>query len=126
MVREIIEQLKEQIAGFRAEIRAEETGRVVEAGDGVVRIWGLAHARSQEMLEIQTAAGTVRAIALNLEEDALGAVLLGNEVAVREGDEARATGKVLSIPVGEALIGRVVNPLMEPVDGKGPVFTKDK
>ncbi|MBI2175227.1 MAG: F0F1 ATP synthase subunit alpha [Parcubacteria group bacterium] len=124
MVREIVEQLKKQIAEFQTEVRAEESGRVGEVGDGIVRIWGLAGARSQEMLEIETANGIVRATALNLEEDTIGAVLLGEDIAVREGDTVRATGSVLSIPVGRELLGRVVNPLMEPLDDKGPVFAE--
>ncbi len=122
MSQEIIQKLKRDIAGFKTEIRAEKIGRITEVGDGVVRIWGLGDAKAQEMLEIQTEQGPVRAIALNLEEDAIGAVVLGDFLNVREGDEVRSLGRVLSIPVGAELIGRVVNPLGEPIDGRGPIF----
>ncbi len=122
MSKEIIEKLKKEIAGFRAEIRAEKAGRVQEVADGVVKIWGLSDAKAQEMIEIETSQGAVSAIALNLEEDSVGAVVLGDYLLVKEGDPARSTGRVLSIPVGEELIGRVVNPLMEPLDGRGPIF----
>jgi F-type H+-transporting ATPase subunit alpha len=123
MSREIIEKLKREIEGFKAEIKAEKVGVVREVGDGVVRIWGLADAKAQEMIEIETKEGVVNAIALNLEEDSVGAIVLGNYLAVGEGDAARSTGRVLSVPVGEELIGRVVNPLMEPIDGRGPIFS---
>ena len=94
MSREVIEKLKRQIAGYKAEVRAEKAGRVIEVGDGVVRIWGLAEARSQEMLTIETARGPVNAIALNLEEDTIGAIILGDPLAVKEGDRVKPTGRV--------------------------------
>ena len=122
MAKEIIEKLKKEIQGFKAEIRAEKVGRVHEVADGVVRIWGLSTARAQEMIEIETADGTVAAIALNLEEDSVGAVVLGNTLSVKEGDTCRAAGRILSVPVGRELVGRVVNSLMEPLDGRGPIF----
>ena len=122
MSREVIEKLKRQIAGYKAEVRAEKAGRVIEVGDGVVRIWGLAEARSQEMLTIETARGPVNAIALNLEEDTIGAIILGDPLAVKEGDRVKPTGRVLSIPVGDELVGRVVDPLLQPLDGRGAIF----
>ena len=122
MSKEIIEKLKKEIEGFKVGIKAEKIGVVREVGDGVVRIWGLADAKAQEMIEIESGGGLVYAIVLNLEEDSVGAMVLGDYLLMKEGDSARSTGKVLSVPVGEELIGRVVNPLMEPIDGRGPVF----
>ncbi|MBI2639389.1 MAG: F0F1 ATP synthase subunit alpha [Candidatus Sungbacteria bacterium] len=123
MSTEIIKKLKQEIEGFKSEIKAEKVGQVQEVADGVVRIWGLSDAKSQEMVEIETGDGTVTAIVLNLEEDSVGAVVLGNYLSVKEGDSVRSTGRVLSVPVGEELVGRVVSPLMEPLDGRGPIFT---
>ena len=121
MSKEIIEKLKKEIEGFKVGTKAEKIGVVREVGDGVVRIWGLADAKAQEMIEIESGGGLVYAIVLNLEEDSVGAMVLGDYLLVKEGDSARSIGKVLSVPVGEELIGRVVNPLMEPIDGRGPV-----
>lgn len=122
MSHEIIEKLKKQIASFEdtAEI-ARTVGEVIEVADGVVKASGLADVMSQEMLEVETAAGPVSAVAFNLEENAVGAIVLGDYQAIKAGDAVKGTGKVLSIPVGDALVGRVVNPLGQPVDGKGPL-----
>ena len=119
---EIIEKLKRQIADFEntAEI-ARTVGEVIEVADGVVKISGLANVMSQEMLEIEAAHGTVSAVAFNLEENTIGAIVLGDYAAIKAGDIVKGTGSVLSIPVGDALVGRVVNPLGLPVDGKGPL-----
>src|SRR3989344_6638101 len=122
MSKEIIEKLKKEIEGFKVGIKAEKIGVVREVGDGVVRIWGLADAKAQEMIEIESGGGLVYAIVLNLEEDSVGAMVLGDYLLMKEGDSARSTGRVLSVPVGEELIGRVVNPLMESIDGRGPIF----
>ena len=118
----IIEQLQKEIEGFRRDVRAEHIGRVLEVSDGIARIAGLSGAAAQEMLEIETSQGLVSAIAFNLEEDSIGAIILGEYLAVREGDVVRQTGRVLSVRVGDELIGRVIDPLGNPQDGRGPVF----
>lgn len=123
MAKELIEKLKREITGFREEIRAEKIGRVIETADGVLRIRGLSETASQEMLEIETVEGVIQALALNLEEDAIGAVILGEARTVKENDIVRRSGRVLSVPVGRELIGRVVGPLMEPLDAKGSIFS---
>jgi F-type H+-transporting ATPase subunit alpha len=119
----IVEQLKEQIAGFRAEIKKETIGRVAEVGDGIARISGLSDAMMSEMLEFKTAQGPVYGVVLNLEEDTVGAIILGEFIHIKEGDEVRALKRILEVPAGEAIIGRVVNPLGLPLDGKGEINT---
>lgn len=121
----IIEALKHEIEGHKREVKAEQIGHVLEVGDGITKISGLSSVAAQEMLEFETAQGTVTGIAFNLEEDNVGAIVLGDHLRVREGDLVRQTGRVLSIRVGEELIGRVVSPLGEPEDGRGPIFADD-
>ena len=94
---------------------------MVEVGDGIARIAGLAHAQSMEMLEFT---GGIFGVALNLEEDQVGAMILGEDEGIKEGDTVKATGRVLSVPVGEELVGRVVNALGQPLDGAGAIATK--
>ena len=118
----IIEQLKKEIEGFKSEIKAEKIGHVLEVGDGIARITGISEVGAQEMIEFETSGGPVSGIAFNLEEDTVGAIILGDYTKVKEGDIARPTGRVLSVRVGEKLIGRVVNPLGEPLDDRGPIF----
>ena len=118
----IIESLKKEIEGFRREIKAEKIGRVLEVGDGIAKISGLSEVSSQEMLEFETAEGAVEGIAFNLEENAVGAIILGDYLKVKEGDIVKNKGRVLSIRTGEELIGRVINPLGEPQDNRGPIF----
>ncbi len=116
--------LREQIAAFETAVAAVDVGTVIEVGDGIARIEGLQGATAGELLEFPTEGGqAVYGIALNLEEDSVGAILLGETTAIEEGDTVRATGRVISVPVGEALIGRVVNALGQPIDGKGPIPT---
>ncbi len=122
MKSQIIEDLKKELEGFKKEIKAEKIGHVLEVGDGIARISGLSDAASQEMIEIETKEGSVAGIAFNLEEDSVGAIILGDYTKIREGDIARQTGRVLSVRVGQELIGRVINPLGEPLDGRGPIF----
>jgi F-type H+-transporting ATPase subunit alpha len=110
--------LKEQIAGFNAAASLEEVGTVLQVGDGIARIYGLSSVQSGELVEF---ANGVRAVVLNLEEDNVGAVLLGSSNEVKEGDTVRRTRKIASVPVGFGMLGRVVNTLGEPVDGKGPI-----
>ncbi len=123
---EIVEKIKKQIADFENQTPTHRTaGEVVEVADGVVKISGLSGVMSQEMLSIETEKGAVSAVAFNLEERAVGAIVLGDFSHIKAGQTATGTGKVLSIPVGEEMIGRVVNPLGEPIDGKGPIFKKN-
>lgn len=121
----IIEKLKKEIEGFSHEIKAEKIGHVLEAGDGIARISGLGGAASQEMLEFEASEGTLFGIAFNCEEDSIGAIILGDAKKVKEGDIVRPTGRVLSVAAGEELVGRVVNPLGQPLDGRGPIFPED-
>ncbi len=114
----IIEQLKKQIEGFKAETTSEQVGKVIEVGDGVARISGLGNLMASEMVEFP---GGQIGVALNLEEDRVGAMVLGDYLSIKEGDEVKATGKILSIPVGEGMVGRVIDPLGAPVDGKGDI-----
>lgn len=118
----IIEELKKEIQGATFDVRAQKIGIVIEVGDGIARISGLADVAMQEMLEFETSSGTVEGVAFNLEEDSVGAIILGNAGKVKEGDKVTHKGKILSIDVGEAMIGRVVDALGHPLDGKGPVF----
>ena len=117
---EITKILREQIENYQQAVAVEEIGSVISIGDGIARIHGLDRCMAGEMLEF---AHDVTGIALNLEEDQVGAVLFGDYTRIREGDIVKRTNKIMSVPVGEALIGRVVNPLGEPQDGKGPVLT---
>ncbi|NLG64861.1 MAG: F0F1 ATP synthase subunit alpha, partial [Actinobacteria bacterium] len=118
---EIASILRAQIQNYEAEVEVEEVGTVLEVGDGIARIYGLRNTMSMEMLDLPHG---VTGLALNLEEDNVGAVLLGHDTLIKEGDQVRRTGRVLQVPVGEALVGRVVDPLVQPLDGKGPVGTE--
>jgi len=115
---DIIATLKAQIEQFGSEVKVVDVGNVISIGDGVARIKGLSAAKSNELLQFP---GDVIGIALNLEEDSVSAVILGDDTGIKEGDEVRATGRVAEIPVGKGLIGRVVDPLGRPLDGKGAV-----
>lgn len=119
----IIEQLKEQIAGFKSDIKEQTVGKVIAVGDGIAHISGLSDAMMSEMIEIVTSEGSVFGVAMNLEEDSVGAIILGEYIKIKEGDTAKCLRKILEVPVGEALVGRVVNPLGEPLDGKGDLDT---
>lgn len=125
-MRDIIEQLKKEIEGFKDDPKLESVGFVTEVGDGVLRVSGLKKTMSQEMLSILTGSGEVTALALNLEEDSIGAIVLGDFARIKVGDEVRGTGSVLSLSVGKELIGRVVNPLGDPEDGKGKIFANQE
>jgi F-type H+/Na+-transporting ATPase subunit alpha len=114
--------LRKQLSGFEKEIDIYEVGTVVQIGDGVARVYGLTKCMASELIEFPHG---VFGMALNLEEDNVGCILFGDYTKVKEGDEARRTGRVASMPVGEAMIGRVINPLGQPVDGKGPINTTD-
>ncbi len=117
----IIEQLKTEISGFKAEISEKSVGRVLKISDGIALVSGLSEAMMSEILMFKTAHGDVAGVALNLEENLVGAIILGEFTHIKEGDEVLATKRILEVPVGEALVGRVVDPLGEPVDGKGKI-----
>src|SRR3989304_3306434 len=117
----IIEQLKEHIQNFQAVTRAEKIGKVLEVGDGIARITGLRNLMSQEMVEFPNG---VLGVALNLEEDVAGIMILGEHRGIKEGDEVKSTGKILSVPVSEQMMGRVINALGMPIDGKGDIKAK--
>jgi F-type H+-transporting ATPase subunit alpha len=123
---EIASIIRDQIEQFGTAITAVDVGSVVEAGDGIARVYGLGNAMYSELLEFQTiddagGRGTVIGMALNLEEDTVGAIILGDYLDIKEGTEVRSTGRIVQVPVGDGLIGRVVDPLGQPMDGKGPV-----
>ena len=119
---EVTSVLKKEIESYGGESSMQSVGTVLSVGDGVARVWGLDDCMMNELLEFP---GGVRGVALNLEEDNVGCVLLGNATAVREGDTVRGTGKIISVPTGHQLLGRVVNALGDPVDGHGPLGTAD-
>jgi F-type H+-transporting ATPase subunit alpha len=110
--------LRQQLAGFKSEAELEEVGSVLQVGDGIARIYGLSNVQSGELIEFENG---LKAIVLNLEEDNVGAVILGSSNTIKEGDVAKRTRKIASIPVGEGLLGRVVDTLGNPIDGKGAV-----
>jgi F-type H+-transporting ATPase subunit alpha len=116
--KQISETLRRNVASFRAEVGVEEVGEVIEAGDGIARIKGLPSCMAEEMLEFP---GNIFGVALNLEQEQVGAMILGDFTQVSEGDLVKRTGRVLSVPVGEPLLGRVVDAIGQPIDGKGPV-----
>src|ERR1700681_3265046 len=118
---EIVSVLQTEISQYRAKLDAREVGRVLEVGDGIARVYGLSGAMAGEMLEF-TRTG-VRGLAFNLEENSVGVIILGNYLEITEGDEVRTTGQLLRVPVGPAMIGRVVDPLGQPMDGKGAIVT---
>ena len=118
---EITTVIKQEIEQFSSELEISEVGRVVEVGDGIARIYGLSKAMAGELLEFETSQGPIMGQAMNLESDTVGAVIYGNYLAVREGDVVRSTSRLLEVPVGDGLLGRVVDPLGAPLDGKGPV-----
>ncbi len=133
---QIIEQLKNRIADFKAEIKTQTTGRVVEVGDGIVRVSGLSDVMMSEMLAFRPKheengnehgknENEIFGVALNLEEDSVGAIILGDYKKIKEGDEVFCTKRILEVPVGENIIGRVLNPLGEAVDGKGAIESEN-
>ena len=119
---EISEIIKRQLAGYEAEVDLQEVGRVIQVGDGIARVYGLDKAMAGELLQFPH---DVVGMVLNLEQDQVGAVLLGDFTEIKEGDVVRRTNRIAQVPVGDALVGRVVNALGQPVDGKGPISTKE-
>src|SRR5690349_12084717 len=115
---EIVNIIKSAIDTFDADAETRNVGTVVEVGDGIAQIYGLEGALSQELLEFP---GGIMGMALNLEEETVGAVILGDASGIKEGDTVKTTGRVVEVPVGQALLGRVVDPLGKPLDDKGPI-----
>src|SRR5215203_4275087 len=121
-VAEITSVLKREIAGFEQKLQVTEVGTVIEVGDGIARIYGLRGAMAGELLEFQN--GTMGQV-FNLEEDSIGAVIFGDYLTIKEGDTVKSTGRLLEVPVGDAVIGRVLNPLGVPLDGGGPITSTE-
>ncbi|MCI8600882.1 MAG: F0F1 ATP synthase subunit alpha [Oscillospiraceae bacterium] len=119
---EISQLIKAQIQNYQSKLELKDVGTVVTVGDGIARVYGLDSCMSGELLEF---GNDVYGMALNLEEDFVGAVLLGSDEEIKEGDTVRRTGRIVSVPVGEAMLGRVVNPLGQPIDGKGAIITEE-
>src|SRR5262245_30935630 len=115
---EISDILKKKIAGFDAAAELAETGQVVSVGDGIATIYGLENVQAGEMVEFP---GGVKGMALNLEADSVGVVIFGDDRGVKEGDTVKRTGAIVEVPVGKGLLGRVVDGLGNPIDGKGPI-----
>ena len=115
---EVSEILKKQLEGFKSDVELEEVGTVLQVGDGIARIYGLNNVQANELIEFDSG---VMGIVLNLEEDNVGAVLLGSSELIKEGDSVKRTKRIASIKVGEKLLGRVINTIGEPLDGKGPI-----
>lgn len=121
----IVEQIKESIGAFHSSPKEKTVGRVIRISDGIAAVSGLSSIRMSEMVEFKSPSGVVAGVALNLEADMVGVAILGKIESIIEGSEVVATGRILEVPVGEALIGRVVNPLGEALDGKGGIASKE-
>ncbi|MFZ5832379.1 MAG: F0F1 ATP synthase subunit alpha [Planctomycetota bacterium] len=119
---EIASVLQQEIERFESQIDVREVGQVIEVGDGIARVYGLSGAMSGEMIEFP---GNIFGLTFNLEENSVGVIILGDYLTINEGDEVRSTGRLLSVPVGDAVLGRVLDPLGNPLDGAGPVVTSE-
>ena len=119
-VAEITNILKQEIAGFEQRVQVSEVGTVIEVGDGIARVYGLRNAMAGELLEFQNG---VMGQVFNLEEDSIGAVIFGNYLEIKEGDSVKSTGRLLEVPVGDAVMGRVLNPLGEPMESSSRLKT---
>src|ERR1700741_1229565 len=118
---EISQLIREQIENYESKITVDEVGTVITLGDGIARVYGLDKVMAGELLQFPH---EIAGLAMNLEEDQVGVVLLGDYTEIREGDEVKRTGRIMSVPVGEAMVGRVVNSLGQGIDGKGPIEAK--
>src|SRR5262249_47601525 len=121
---EISRVLREEIENYERAVNVAETGSVISVGDGIARVYGLENVMAGELIEFVEAKGGGSGIALNPEKDQGGGVLLGDYSGIKEGDEVRRTGRIMSVPAGEGMIGRVVDALGQPIDGKGPIEAK--
>src|ERR1700740_339148 len=119
---EITEIIRQQLSGIEKSIDVAEVGRVISVGDGIARVYGLDRVMAGELVQFPH---NVTGLALNLEEDNVGCVVLGEPSGIQEGDVVPPPGKIMSVPVGQAMVGRVVNPLGVPLDGKGPINTTE-
>ena len=115
---EISAVIKEQIKNYEKKLEVSDFGTVIQVGDGIARVYGLENCMAGELLEFP---GEIYGMAMNLEEDNVGCVIMGSDREIKEGDIVKPTGRVIEVPVGEAMIGRVVNALGQPIDGKGPI-----
>src|SRR6476619_7516860 len=120
---EITKIIREEIEEYRAGVEISEIGSVISVGDGIARVYGLEKAMAGELLEFPHG---VMGLALNLEETQVVFVIVGDYTEIREGDQVRRTRRIMEVPVGEALVGRVVNALAQPIDGKGPIVTDNR
>ena len=117
---EVSSVIRKELEKYETKLEMESVGTVLQVGDGIARVWGLEDVQMSELIQFP---GDVMGLVLNLEEDNVGAAIFGSDTKIKEGDTVRRTGRVASVPVGEALLGRVVNPLGQPLDGKGPIVT---
>src|SRR4030081_137980 len=117
---EITQLIRQQIENYESKIAVDEVGTVISLGDGIARVHGLDKVMAGELIEFPHG---IAGLAMNLDEDQVGAVLLGDYTEIKEGDTVKRTGKIMSVPVGEAMIGRVINALGQPIDDKGPINT---
>lgn len=122
---EISQIIKEQIKEYEKAVELSETGYVISVGDGIARVYGVENCMAMELLEFPTEHGPIYGLALNLEEDNVGVAIMGEDIHIKEGDLVRRTGRIAQVPVGEAVIGRVVDPVGNPLDGKGPIEAKE-
>src|SRR5687768_6006630 len=120
---EISQLIRQQIETYEKKVEIAETGSVITIGDGIARVYGLENVKAGELVVFP---GDLKGIVLNLEEDNVGVALMGAFEHVREGDTVRRSGRIADVPVGDAMLGRVVNALGEPIDGKGPIATKER
>lgn len=122
---EISQIIREQIKGYEKQVDLSETGRVLSVGDGIARVYGVEKCMSMELLEFPTKHGNVYGLALNLEEDNVGVAIMGEDILIKEGDEVRRTGRIAEVPVGDAVLGRIIDSVGNPLDGKGPIDSKE-
>ncbi|KAF8982967.1 Alpha subunit of the F1 sector of mitochondrial F1F0 ATP synthase, partial [Haplosporangium bisporale] len=120
---EVTSILEDRISGLNSSVDIQETGRVLSIGDGIARVYGLKNCQAEEMVEFSSG---VKGMAMNLEADNVGIVVFGNDRLIREGDTVKRTGNIVDLPVGEALLGRVIDALGNPIDGKGPIAASER
>ena len=118
---EITAVIKSEVEKYSTELEVSQVGQVIEVGDGIARIYGLSEAMAGELLDFDTGSGSVMGQVFNLEQDIVGAVIFGDYLKIKEGMSVKSTGRLLSVPVGNGMLGRVVDPLGEPLDGQGPI-----
>src|SRR5262249_12927521 len=120
---EIASVIQTEVEQFESRIDVREVGRVIEVGDGMARVYGLSNVMAGDMVRFP---GEIYGLAFNLEETSVGVIILGDYLKIEEGDEVKSTGRLLSVPVGEGVLGRMLNPLGEPLDGGPPVMTSER